>query len=372
MNGHPPSLDAPTLSRLSETILELNDLTLPADGLFDRVAAHCESIIPSSNLWVACSDTVERTITCYFGPWAGQAIDLAPAFGRNIASHPQFIALCEGTARPVDAVSDYISLRKWRATAMFNEVVRHAGAVDQLSSSLPLGGNLSFSIIINRDRWKFTPEERLILRLLTPHAIQAWRTRQLLEKIPSGEAALDDTRSDFSCKLIADHLGNIVEAPEAVIGWLIKAFSEPDRALSKALPEIIRVWMKRALAPLRHHRIGAALAVDFTTRLTTAQGVPLQLTLAPGSRYDLHVLAFTALPSGPESETLKLTRLGLSLRQAEILYWVSCGKTNEEVAGVLGISLFTVKAHLRAIFPILMVENRNAAATVAWHLLQQK
>jgi len=45
----------------------------------------------------------------------------------------------------------------------------------------------------------------------------------------------------------------------------------------------------------------------------------------------------------------------MSFRQAEILRWVAYGKTNEEIARVLGISLFTVKAHLRAIFPILMV-----------------
>ena len=71
------------------------------------------------------------------------------------------------------------------------------------------------------------------------------------------------------------------------------------------------------------------------------------------------------------TEIGKLTTLGLSPRQAEVLRWVARGKTNEEIAGILGLSLFTVKAHLRAIFGILMVENRNAAGALAWQTLHR-
>lgn len=52
----------------------------------------------------------------------------------------------------------------------------------------------------------------------------------------------------------------------------------------------------------------------------------------------------------------------LTSREREVHYWVSQGKTNDEIAAILGISANTVKNHLSPIFQKLGVENRYAAA----------
>ncbi|NQW94213.1 MAG: hypothetical protein HQ446_09300 [Polaromonas sp.] len=57
---------------------------------------------------------------------------------------------------------------------------------------------------------------------------------------------------------------------------------------------------------------------------------------------------------------------GLSLRQQEILKWVRQGKTNQEVALIIGLSPFTVKNHLKIIFQKLDVSNRVQAAACQW------
>lgn len=57
--------------------------------------------------------------------------------------------------------------------------------------------------------------------------------------------------------------------------------------------------------------------------------------------------------------------LGLTPREAELLSWVVLGKTNPEIAIILGIQLTTVKKHLESIFAKLDVENRTAAVTLA-------
>ncbi len=57
--------------------------------------------------------------------------------------------------------------------------------------------------------------------------------------------------------------------------------------------------------------------------------------------------------------------LGVTAREAEILSWVVQGKTNPEIAVILGIQLTTVKKHLESIFARLGVENRTAAVTLA-------
>lgn len=64
-----------------------------------------------------------------------------------------------------------------------------------------------------------------------------------------------------------------------------------------------------------------------------------------------------------------LTRLGLTNREAEVLLWVAQGKSNGDVAGILGMSEKTVKQHMGSIFEKLGVENRNAAAIQALEVL---
>jgi DNA-binding CsgD family transcriptional regulator len=53
----------------------------------------------------------------------------------------------------------------------------------------------------------------------------------------------------------------------------------------------------------------------------------------------------------------------LSLREQEILNWIAEGKTNAEIAVILGISSFTVKNHAQRIFRKLDVSNRTEAVS---------
>jgi DNA-binding CsgD family transcriptional regulator len=51
----------------------------------------------------------------------------------------------------------------------------------------------------------------------------------------------------------------------------------------------------------------------------------------------------------------------LTGRQIEILRWVQLGKTNHEIALIVGISELTVKNHLQKVFKKLNVHNRTQA-----------
>jgi transcriptional regulator EpsA len=54
-------------------------------------------------------------------------------------------------------------------------------------------------------------------------------------------------------------------------------------------------------------------------------------------------------------------RGGLSLREEEIIDWVAKGRTNAEISGVLAISEYTVKNHVRRIMKKLGAANRTEA-----------
>jgi DNA-binding response OmpR family regulator/DNA-binding CsgD family transcriptional regulator len=55
----------------------------------------------------------------------------------------------------------------------------------------------------------------------------------------------------------------------------------------------------------------------------------------------------------------------LTLREAEVLYWVAKGKTNRDIGDILGSSPATVKKHLEHVYTKLGVETRTAAANLA-------
>ena len=59
------------------------------------------------------------------------------------------------------------------------------------------------------------------------------------------------------------------------------------------------------------------------------------------------------------------SELGLTTREGEVLSWLSKGKTNRDIAQILGLSPRTVDKHLEQIYAKLGVENRTAAAAMA-------
>ncbi len=64
-----------------------------------------------------------------------------------------------------------------------------------------------------------------------------------------------------------------------------------------------------------------------------------------------------------------LLALGLTPRAAEALLWLAQGKTNSDIATILGITESTVKKHVQEIFEKLGVETRGAAAVRALEVL---
>jgi len=64
-----------------------------------------------------------------------------------------------------------------------------------------------------------------------------------------------------------------------------------------------------------------------------------------------------------------LLTLGLTPRAAETLLWLCQGKTNSDIATILGITESTVKKHVQEIFEKLGTETRGAATVRALEVL---
>jgi len=69
--------------------------------------------------------------------------------------------------------------------------------------------------------------------------------------------------------------------------------------------------------------------------------------------------------AGPEP----LQKLGLTPREAEVLFWLTQGKSSPEIGVIIGTAPNTVKKHVQNLFQKLGVENRTAAAMRALEVL---
>jgi DNA-binding CsgD family transcriptional regulator len=125
---------------------------------------------------------------------------------------------------------------------------------------------------------------------------------------------------------------------------------------------------------LLHRYVGGAPAGELPRALA---GVLEAAAVVPGGvtssfsfradRAELVVRPFEHPSTGPglllcEHALPASAGAALSAREREVLEWMSQGKTNAEIATILGISLHTVKRHVEKILQKLDVPNRSAAA----------
>jgi DNA-binding CsgD family transcriptional regulator len=71
--------------------------------------------------------------------------------------------------------------------------------------------------------------------------------------------------------------------------------------------------------------------------------------------------------SHPDQCSLEaLASLKLTPREAEVLFWISQGKSNHDIGVILGAKTGTICKHVEHILGKLNVENRTTAAVVAF------
>lgn len=90
----------------------------------------------------------------------------------------------------------------------------------------------------------------------------------------------------------------------------------------------------------------------------------LTLTYLTCQKDHTHLIKFKAADLKLEKQTLKL-KLKITRREADVLYWVTQGKTDWEISIILGISERTVNKHLEQIYRKLGVNNRTSATAIA-------
>jgi DNA-binding CsgD family transcriptional regulator len=112
--------------------------------------------------------------------------------------------------------------------------------------------------------------------------------------------------------------------------------------------------------------------------VNTSKGVRNRLTLLRS--YSKHLplddilmvrLGGKIHPRRSEAIPSELISLGLTKREAEVLAWMARGKGNYEIGVILGAKRRTISKHVEHILSKLNVENRTAAAAIAFTVCSQ-
>ena len=127
-------------------------------------------------------------------------------------------------------------------------------------------------------------------------------------------------------------------------------------AAGQVPPELLD-WLRQQLALAAQGGEPRPLTVGQETR-------QLVLTLQERTSDDDWLIVMREVSDAAIVEAVMQT-FKLTLREAEVLYWVVKGKTNRDIGDILGSSPATVKKHLEHVFEKLGVETRNAAASLA-------
>ncbi len=149
--------------------------------------------------------------------------------------------------------------------------------------------------------------------------------------------------------LIVTEKGEILEGDKAAHWFFGKTLERAPGAEHYFLPPAVRQWLQQLGDT--NEKVSPQLELEH-------EGHRVVLSLARSKDDRFYLLGRV------ESSNVFIARLqglDLTLREAEVMYWVCEGKSNPDIAQILDITLHTVNRHIEHIFKKLGVDNRHKA-----------
>jgi DNA-binding NarL/FixJ family response regulator len=230
---------------------------------------------------------------------------------------------------PARKVSDFVTLRQFRRTAIYDAFYR--GVVDHwLDVGLaPTRTRTRVFIFTRHGRSDFNERDRLVANLLQPHLSERASAAEAALRAAAALAAVEEaTRDEAHSVVLCSRTGAI-------------EFATPS---SRALLE--------RYVGITNGRLPTA-ALD-RSELVFAQGDRrLQVRIARTGGLQVIML---------EERDTRINRL--TARERQVLERVALGRENDAIAFDLGIATATVAKHLEHVYRKLGVQNRTAAAAL--------
>jgi DNA-binding CsgD family transcriptional regulator len=273
-------------------------------------------------------------------------------FKDYLSEHSSIDTIYRRRLKSAVKASDFVTLTQWSQTRLYDEFFRLRNQGYQLTfvsaEQLP-----KLAVSLNRASTDFTEEERSLLNLLRPHLVQAYRESLLFSYLNQAAGISNDGFIVVDRALRIRYVN-----PRGLV--LLKDFFGEEQV--DALPTRISAWLREKIRSRSAAELsGPDLIIGSDHRSLAIQTVGND----EGTEYRL-LLRETVR----RLDARPLQSLGLTSREAEVLLWLSEGKSNSEIAIILTAKVRTIAKHLERVFAKLMVENRTAAAHAAMEVLR--
>jgi DNA-binding CsgD family transcriptional regulator len=275
---------------------------------------------------------------------------LFETFQAHRDEHANLRHLMEVSNESAVRFSDFYTQAEWRRTGLYNEFFAPLRLTCQMAGGFTMGEGTIIAYALNRQRHDFTEEERTLLNLLRPHLIQAWQQSEAwvrAQRTLGGVAALHCSEA-----------GHILFSTPQADALLARYFSA--RPLGR-LPEPVQRWLRQGMD--RRQSQSVCAVEPFIVERPAGR---LIVRLGPAALGE-HELTLEEKRVAKDPAALRA--LGLTPREAQVLFWVAQGKTTPEIATILESAARTVTKHLEHIYAKLGVETRTAAAAMALELI---
>lgn len=276
-------------------------------------------------------------------------------FERYLHEHPIVAHYRTVRDRRPRRISDFLTQRQYHRLGLYNELFRRFRIEYLLAGALPTRPQVQIGFGLCRSHRDFSERERTMAELLVPHLGQAYRNAEVVSELPRlvGQALETEDRS----LVVLRPDGRVDVMPDRARRWIAEAWGAPRGGDS--LPDALARWVVGQSRRLGD--VDEAIPAPMRPLVVGGDDTRLVVRLWPGAARS--VLLLERHRTRPDGAGLRA--LGLSRREAEVLGWVTEGKTNEEIGTILGARRRTVEKHVERILEKLGVETRTAAARVA-------
>ena len=320
------NLTSADLTQLLTAVNILNSDISPRT-LADRTLKATLSLIPNSSM-TAFDDI------CTSGEYAGNFWYSPPGtvpeervklLGELLFQHPCVGEIAKTREAKIFRTSDYLPLSKLHRTELYNEFYRIFNGEAQLVSAMRVSSARLVTCAIHRPKKNFTDREVEGIKLFTPHLRAAFKNAQAFDRIDRerkhlaaavnrGIAVIND---DGDIAFINDIAENLLQ-------------SYFDDFVGNKLPDVLRRYVETEgskldgqdyFAPAAPHTVRKECS-ELLIRLVF-DNVAKELTLIFEEKIERSPKDFRSA--------------GLTARESEVLFWISRGKTDREIALICSV-----------------------------------
>ena len=246
-----------------------------------------------------------------------------------------------------------------------DEFIRQLGGKYQMGIFFPAGPTLVTAIVLARSERDFSERERALMNMIHPHLVQAFRNTATLTRFQRDvDVLFEKLEGPTSSVIVLSGNGAVKRWTEQARTWIAQYCRTPFPAEQDRLPQCFDEWYRRQLALVARETLSPSPREPLVVEKNARQ---LLVQLIPDHFRDEHLLLLSEKRSADSWSSLE--EYGLTPRELEVLAWVTKGKTNPDIAQILGMSARTVQKHLEHIYQKLGVETRTTATVRALGML---